>query len=102
MLSNSFTPSYTAPTLVLIWAFAWLMLAVLKSHLSTKRAVIDRAYSLVVLLFAGSGCAALIYELVWFQLLQLIIGSSAVSLAMLLASYMGGMCLGSVALPRIR
>jgi spermidine synthase len=43
----------------------------------------------------------LIYELVWFQFLQLIIGSSAVSLAMLLASYMGGMCLGSLALPRI-
>jgi spermidine synthase len=41
----------------------------------------------------------LIYELVWFQFLQLIIGSSAVSLAMLLASYMGGMCLGSLALP---
>ena len=38
---------------------------------------------------------------VWFQFLQLIIGSSAVSLAMLLASYMGGMCLGSLAFPRV-
>ena len=54
-----------------------------------------------VLLFAGSGCAALIYEIVWFQLLQLVIGSSAVSLGLLLAAYMGGLCLGSVALPRI-
>ena len=32
------------------------------------------------LLFVGSGCAALIYEIVWFQLLQLIIGSSSISL----------------------
>jgi len=32
-------------------------------------------------LFVGSGCAALIYEIVWLQLLQLSIGSSAVSLA---------------------
>src|SRR5580700_6216803 len=52
-----------------------------------------------LLLFAGSGCAALIYEIVWFQLLQLVIGSSAVSLGLLLAAYMGGLCLGSLALP---
>jgi spermidine synthase len=54
-----------------------------------------------LLLFAGSGCAALIYEIVWFQLLQLVIGSSAVSLALLLAAYMGGLCLGSVAFARV-
>jgi len=62
----------------------------------------DRSRYLVpwLLLFAGSGCAALIYEIVWFQLLQLVIGSSAVSLGLLLAAYMGGLCLGSAALPR--
>ncbi len=52
-------------------------------------------------MFAGSGCAALIYEIVWFQLLQLVIGSSAVSLGLLLAAYMGGLCLGSAALRRL-
>jgi spermidine synthase len=55
---------------------------------------------LLLLLLAGSGCAALIYEIVWFQLLQLVIGSSAVSLGLLLAAYMGGLCLGSALLPR--
>ncbi|MGA3186406.1 MAG: fused MFS/spermidine synthase [Bryobacteraceae bacterium] len=55
----------------------------------------------LALLFAGSGCAALIYEVVWFQLLQLVIGSSAVSLGVLLGTYMGGMCLGSVLLSRV-
>jgi spermidine synthase len=54
----------------------------------------------LLLLLAGSGCAALIYEIVWFQLLQLVIGASAVSLGLLLAAYMGGLCLGSIALPR--
>jgi spermidine synthase len=54
-----------------------------------------------LLLFAGSGCAALIYEIVWFQLLQLVIGSSAVSLGLLLAAYMGGLCAGSAALSRL-
>jgi spermidine synthase len=54
-----------------------------------------------LLLFAASGCAALIYEIVWFQLLQFVIGSSAVSLGLLLAAYMGGLCLGSAALPRL-
>src|SRR6058998_2613944 len=55
---------------------------------------------LLMLLLAGSGCAALIYEIVWFQLLQLVIGSSAVSLGLLLAAYMGGLCFGSALLPR--
>src|SRR2546428_13945211 len=54
----------------------------------------------LLLLLAGSGCAALIYEIVWFQLLQLVIGSSGVSLGLLLAAYMGGLCAGSVLLPR--
>lgn len=55
----------------------------------------------LLVLLIGSGCAALIYEIVWFQLLQLLIGSSAVSLGVLLGTYMGGMCLGSLALPRL-
>jgi spermidine synthase len=55
----------------------------------------------LLLLFAGSGCAALIYEVVWFQLLQLVIGSSAISLGLVLATYMGGLCVGSIVLPRI-
>ncbi len=55
----------------------------------------------LIVLFAGSGCAALIYEIVWFQMLQLIIGSSAISLGILLGTFMGGMCIGSVMLSRI-
>ena len=55
----------------------------------------------LLLLFVGSGCAALIYEVVWFQLLTLVIGSSAVSLGLLLGTFMGGMCLGSLILPRV-
>jgi spermidine synthase len=56
---------------------------------------------LLIILFVGSGCAALIYEIVWFQLLQLVIGSSVVSLGVLLGTFMGGMCLGSFLLPRV-
>ncbi|HEX2455691.1 MAG TPA: fused MFS/spermidine synthase [Vicinamibacterales bacterium] len=55
---------------------------------------------LLIVLFVGSGCAALIYEVVWLQLLQLVIGSSAVSIGVLLGTFMGGMCLGSLLLPR--
>ncbi|MEO8260151.1 MAG: fused MFS/spermidine synthase [Acidobacteriota bacterium] len=53
------------------------------------------------ILFVGSGCAALIYEIVWFQLLELVIGSSSVSIGVLLGTFMGGMCLGSLLLPRV-
>src|SRR5678809_306554 len=63
-------------------------------------AVAQRWLPALLLLFIGSGCAALIYEVVWFQLLQLSIGSSAVSLGVLLGIFMGGMCLGSLLLPR--
>ncbi len=59
-----------------------------------------RVLPILLLLFVASGCAALIYEVVWFQLLQLVIGSSAISLAVLLGTFMGGLCLGSLALPR--
>ncbi|MFA7281808.1 MAG: fused MFS/spermidine synthase [Sterolibacterium sp.] len=55
---------------------------------------------LLVLLFVGSGCAALIYEVVWLQMMSLIIGSSAISIGLLLGIYMGGMCAGSLLLSR--
>ena len=55
----------------------------------------------MLLLFVGSGCAALIYEIVWFQMLQLVIGSSGVSIGVLLGTFMGGMCIGSLLLPRL-
>jgi spermidine synthase len=61
----------------------------------------SRFFPLLLLLFAGSGCSALIYEIVWYQLLQLAIGSTAVSLGVLLATFMGGLCVGSVGLPRL-
>ncbi len=43
----------------------------------------------------------MIYEVVWFQLLQLVIGLTNVSLGLLLGIFMGGMCLGSLLLPRL-
>src|SRR6266487_957233 len=64
-------------------------------------AAAPRFLPLLLLLFVGSGCAALIYEIVWLQLLQLVVGSSAVSLGVLLGTFMGGMCLGSLALARL-
>ncbi|MBA3885291.1 MAG: fused MFS/spermidine synthase [Acidobacteria bacterium] len=60
-----------------------------------------RVMPAMLLLFIGSGCAALIYEVVWFQLLQLVIGSSAVSLGVLLGTFMGGMCIGSLGLAHV-
>ena len=60
----------------------------------------ERVFIWILVLFAAGGCAALIYEVVWFQLLQLVIGSSAISLGLLLAAYMGGLCLGSIVSPK--
>src|SRR6478736_3933482 len=60
----------------------------------------SRSLPWVLLLFVGSGCAALIYEIVWLQMLQLVIGLTSTSLGLLLGTFMGGMCLGSLLLPR--
>src|SRR5688500_14527709 len=67
---------------------------------STPAAPGDRDFGAMLALFVGSGAAALIYQVVWFQILSLVIGSSAVSLGVLLGTFMGGMCLGSLLLPR--
>jgi len=61
----------------------------------------SRFLPLLLLLFAGSGCSALIYEIVWYQLLQLAVGATSVSMGVLLATFMGGLCLGSIGLPRL-
>lgn len=57
--------------------------------------------TLLSFLFFASGCAALIYETVWFHLVQLVVGASSISVAVLLCSFMGGMALGSALLPRL-
>src|SRR5262245_22626070 len=54
----------------------------------------------LLILFVISGAAALIYEIVWFQMLPLVIGSSFVSLGTVLAAFMGGMGLGSLIAPK--
>src|SRR5262249_19140335 len=59
-----------------------------------------RAGGALLVLFAASGCAALIYQVVWFQLLSFAIGASALSLGVLLPTYLGGLCIGSLLLPR--
>lgn len=71
-----------------------------KENQPAKLGSTNRMFPLLVALFVGSGCAALIYEVVWFQLLSLVIGSSSISLGVLLGTFMGGMCLGSLLLPR--
>src|SRR5690606_34219679 len=63
---------------------------------------VARGRNALLPLFIVSGCAALIYEVVWYQSLSLIIGSSAVSMAVVLATYMGGMGLGSLVYLRWR
>src|SRR6185436_8451344 len=74
-----------------------------KARIVQRSGAAERRWPLGVLslLFFGSGCAALIYEIVWFQLLELITGSSAVSIGVLLGTFMGGMCLGSLFSPRL-
>ena len=69
--------------------------------METDPASSRRQLPALLVLFVGSGCAAMIYEVVWLQLLQLVIGSTAVSLGVLLGTFMGGMGAGGLLLPRL-
>jgi spermidine synthase len=71
------------------------------SNHARQPAATGKFYLPVLCFFVGSGLAALIYEIVWFQLLEFVIGSTAASLAVLLGTFMGGMCLGSLAFARV-
>ena len=44
----------------------------------------------LLVVFFFSGCAALIYETVWFYPVQLVVGASSISVAVLLCAFMGG------------
>lgn len=59
------------------------------------------SFYLLLPLFLLSGCAALIYEIVWLQALEFVVGATTVSIAVLLGTFMGGMCLGGWLLPRV-
>jgi len=61
----------------------------------------ERALPLLAALCIGSGCAALMYQVIWFELLGLVIGTSSISLGVLLATFMGGMCAGSLGAARL-
>jgi spermidine synthase len=67
---------------------------------SVRRAALS-THDLLRLMFLASGCAALIYEVVWLHLLRLVIGASALSVGIVLASFMGGMFIGSLSFARM-
>jgi len=70
------------------------------SHMNSPPTAPGRYLPAMLLLFIGSGCAALTYEIVWFQVLQLVIGTAAISLSVLLGAFMGGMFAGSLLFSR--
>ena len=55
----------------------------------------NRTGQWILLFFFLSGLAALIYEIVWMKMLVLVIGNTIYSTTTVLASFMGGLALGS-------
>ncbi len=56
----------------------------------------DARLYIFVILFLVSGCAGLIYEIVWERLLEVYFGVTMVAIALIVAAYMGGLGLGSL------
>jgi spermidine synthase len=57
--------------------------------------------SFLLPLFLASGTAALVYEVVWFQLLVLEVGGTSRALAVILATFMAGLGAGALVIPRL-
>src|SRR5438128_9594577 len=54
----------------------------------------------LLLLFVLSGAAGLIYQVVWFRMLSLVLGSAVQTAAAVLAAFMGGLAAGAWAIGR--
>ncbi len=59
------------------------------------------SFAMFIFLLVSTGCAASIYALVSFQMLQFAIGSSEFAVGVLMGTFIGGVGLGSVALPSV-
>jgi spermidine synthase len=57
--------------------------------------------TLLLPLLVASGAAALVYEVVWFQLLALQVGGATRAIALVLATFMAGLGAGALVLPRL-
>lgn len=63
--------------------------------------LLSRRFWLVAACFLISGFAALLYETVWLRQFAILLGTSEQALAVVLASYMGGLSIGSLVASRI-
>jgi len=67
------------------------------THIEENRIVDKKSmiHGMILLCFFFSGACALIYEVAWIRLLSLVFGSTVFALSTVLASFMGGLALGS-------
>lgn len=68
---------------------------------STSPRRLKRQFWLVAGCFLVSGFAALLYETVWLRQFAILLGTSEQALAVVLASYMGGLAVGSLVASRV-
>jgi spermidine synthase len=61
----------------------------------------DRAITALVPLFLASGATSLIYQSLWARHLHLVVGTSAVAIAIVLAAFMAGLAAGGFAAGRL-
>lgn len=76
--------------------FRSLFASISKAPASAQFILFDiTSYSLVAFCFFLSGLAALIYQMAWLRSLSIVFGTSHLSVATVLAAYMGGLAAGS-------
>ena len=66
-----------------------------------RRNLDPRTVALVFACFSASGAIALMYEVVWFRMIGLVLGEAAYAVTAVVATFMGGLALGSVGVSRL-
>jgi spermidine synthase len=61
----------------------------------TKQKQLRKKRMLILVAFAFSGAAALIYEVAWTRALSLVLGSTVYALSTMLSTFMGGLAIGA-------
>ncbi|MFH1762343.1 MAG: fused MFS/spermidine synthase, partial [bacterium] len=67
----------------------------IKSEDSSNRYSNRQLWSILIFIFI-SGSLSMVYELVWIRLLSLVLGSSAYSFSIMLATFIGGITIGGI------
>ena len=103
--ANAIAASLNIAIALFIWRFFWNQPsstadADIKSE-SNKKSAMNRDDLQILLVFAGSGVCAMIYQIAWNRIFSLLLGSSIYAFSLILTTFILGLALGTAFFSRV-